>query len=123
MTYNNRLPIYQQIIDSILLSVARGELRPGEKVAPVREMAADFKVNPNTMQRSLAKLEDMGYMYSERTSGRFVTQDLGMVARLKAQIPEQITGRYVEEMLVFGMDKAEIGEYVRSYIERVNGNG
>ena len=123
MTYNNKLPIYQQIIDNILLSIARGELVPGERIAPVREMAANFKVNPNTMQRSLAKLEDMGYMYSERTSGRFVTLDLGLVARLKAQFPEQITKRFISEMLEYGMEKEAIADYVRNYVERVNENG
>jgi len=123
MTYDNKLPIYQQIIDRMLLSIAKGELSPGERIAPVRELAADFTVNPNTMQRSLAKLEEMGYLYSERTSGRFVTRDIGVVARLKANLPEQITKRYIEEMLEYGMLKDAIADYVRDYMERINDNG
>ena len=122
MNYDNKLPIYQQIIDNILLSIAKGELKPGERVAPVREMAANFKVNPNTMQRSLAKLEDMGYLFTERTSGRYVTTDLGIVVRLKAKLPEQITERYVDEMLDYGMEKEAITDYIRRYIERMDGN-
>ena len=123
MNYNNQLPIYQQIIDNILLSIAKGEFSPGEKIASVRDMAANFKVNPNTMQRSLAKLEEMGYLFSERTSGRYITNDVGIVARLKSSFPEQITKRYVDEMLEYGMLKEGISDYVRHYIERRDCNG
>ncbi|MCL2399705.1 MAG: GntR family transcriptional regulator [Defluviitaleaceae bacterium] len=123
MNYNNQLPIYQQIIDNILLSIAKGDLLPGEKVASVREMAANFKVNPNTMQRSLAKLEEMGYLFSERTSGRFITKDVGIIARLKSSFPQQITKKYVDEMMEYGMIKDGIEDYVKNYIERMDGNG
>ena len=116
MEYDNKLPIYQQIIDMILLSIAKGSLAAGSKIAPVREIAAIFKVNPNTMQRSLAKLEEMGYLFSERTSGRYVTNDLGLIASLKARLPAQITQKYIDEMLDYGMKQGEIADYVRNYI-------
>jgi len=106
-------------MDNILLSIAKGELVPGDKVAPVREMAADFKVNPNTMQKSLAKLEDMGYLFSERTSGRYVTRDIAIIARLKSSFPEQITKRYVNEMLEYGMAQEAIVDYVHRYVENI----
>jgi len=118
--YDNKLPIYQQIIDMVLLSIAKGNLTPGSKVAPVREMAAIFKVNPNTMQRSLAKLEEMGYMFSERTSGRYVTNDLELISQLKARLPAQITQKYVDEMLEYGMAREEIADYVKDYIGGMN---
>ena len=123
MEYDNKLPIYQQIIDMILLSIAKGNLAPGSKVAPVREMAAIFKVNPNTMQRSLAKLEEMGYLFAERTSGRYVTNDLELITRLKAGIPAQITQKYVDEMLEYGMAREAIADYVKEYIEGMDKNG
>ena len=118
MEYDNKLPIYQQIMDNILLSIARGELTPGCKIAPVREMAAIFKVNPNTMQRSLAKLEEMGFLFSVRTSGRYVTEDVELIERLKSSLPEQITKRYVNDMLEYGIAHDAIADYVRCYIEK-----
>ena len=120
MEYDNKLPIYQQIIDMILLSIAKDSLAPGSKVAPVREMAAIFKVNPNTMQRSLAKLEEMGYMFSERTSGRYVTNDLELISQLKARLPAQITEKYVNEMMDSGMVREKIADYVKDYIGGMN---
>ena len=72
---NENLPIYMQIMDRIRAAIVSGELRPGAKVATVRELAEDFGVNPNTMQRALSELEREGLLISERTSGRFVTHD------------------------------------------------
>ena len=116
MDYDNKLPIYQQIIDNILQAIAVGKLQPGERIAPVREMAAQFKVNPNTMQRSLARLEEMGYLFTERTTGRFVSHDTGLIASLKVRLPEQITERYVEEMRLQGV--LDVLVYLQQYLER-----
>ncbi|MCL2851431.1 MAG: GntR family transcriptional regulator [Defluviitaleaceae bacterium] len=116
--FDNNQPIYQQIVEQIRLSIAKGELSPGAKVASVRDMALRFRVNPNTMQKSLAKLEDMGYLHSERTSGRFVTDDLALIETLKAEIPSKITGKYVSDMTEFGIAAGDIPNFVRTYIER-----
>ena len=115
--FNNNSPIYRQIIDQILLSIAKGELLPGGKVAPVRELAAEYRVNPNTMQRALAKLEEMGYLYTERTSGRYVTNDVALIKRLQIDLPAQITKKYVEEMQEIGLALQDIPEYVKIHVE------
>ena len=116
--YDNSQPIFRQIIDQILLSIATGELAPGGKVAPVRDMALEYNVNPNTMQKSLAKLEEMGYMYTERTSGRYITQDLALIEGLKIKLPTQITEKYVQDMLECGTAPEDIIGYVKNNLER-----
>ena len=116
--FDNKQPIYQQIIDRIMLEIAKGELAPGSKVSPVREFAADFKVNPNTMQKALSKLEEMGYMYTERTSGRYVTQDATLIESLKASLPTEITAKYVREMEDHGISSETIPAYVAEYISK-----
>ena len=115
--YDNSQPIFRQIIDQILLAIATGELTPGSKVAPVRELAYDYKVNPNTMQKSLAKLEEMGYMFTERTSGRYVTNDLALIEGLKTKLPAQITEKYVADMLECGIFLDDIPGYVKNQLE------
>jgi len=114
--YDNNQPIFRQIIDRILLEIATGELPPGSKVNPVREMALEYKVNPNTMQKSLAKLEEMGYMYTERTSGRYVTADQSLIDSLKTRLPAQITEEYIKDMLECGIAKDAIPQYVEDNI-------
>jgi len=113
--FDNTQPIFRQIIDQILLEIATGVLPRGSKVAPVREMALEYKVNPNTIQKSLAKLEEMGYMYTQRTSGRYVTQSHELIESLRARLPAQITQKYVADMLECGISQNEIPEYLTNY--------
>jgi DNA-binding transcriptional regulator YhcF (GntR family) len=118
--FDNSQPIFRQIIEQILLSIATGEFVPGGRVASVRELALKFKVNPNTMQRSLAELESMGYMFTERSSGRFVTRDTALIESLKSTLPKKITEKYVSEMLGCGFLREDITDYVKNYLESTN---
>ena len=68
-------PIYTQLVEEIELRIISGRYEAGEKLASVRDLAAEAAVNPNTMQRALAELEQRGLVYSQRTSGRFITED------------------------------------------------
>ena len=121
--YDNNRPIFQQIINQILLKIATSEFAPGDKIAPVREMAVDYKVNPNTMQKSLAKLEEMGYLFTERTSGRYVTHDLELIKSLKSRLPAQITEKYVQDMLDCGAAAEDIPGYIKNYLEGMMQDG
>ena len=80
------MPIYMQIMNNVREAIASGELAPGERVASVRELAGEFEVNPNTMQRALNELEREGLLVSERTSGRFVTKDAVLIGELKKRM-------------------------------------
>ena len=80
---DDNIPIYVQIMNSVKEAIAAGELRPSDRVPSVRELARDFEVNPNTMQRALNELEREGLLVSERTSGRFVTADRELIEQLK----------------------------------------
>ena len=121
--FEKNQPIYQQIVDRFISAIAVGALAPGSKIRSVRELAADFKVNPNTMQRSLSKLEELGYLYTERTSGKYVTENLTLIQTAKARIPEEITGAFVTAMMDFGITPQDIPKYVTGYIERMEHNG
>lgn len=79
MQFDNGLPIYLQIVKEMTLRALSGAIKPGEKIPPVRELAAEFGVNPNTMQRAMAEMEREGLVYTERTSGRFLTKEEGVL--------------------------------------------
>ena len=68
-------PIYAQIVERLKAKILAGVYPPGGHLDSVRDMAAAAGVNPNTMQRALAQLEAEGLVYTERTTGRFVTED------------------------------------------------
>ena len=119
--FDNAAPIFLQIVESLLSDIAKGVLKPGDKVPPVRVLAAEYKVNPNTMQKSLEKLGEAGYLYTERTSGRFVTEDAAKIEELKQQIPMKMTENFVREMLDFGIPQGEINVYVERYLKEKSG--
>ena len=68
-------PIWQQLADQMTESIVTGKFLPGERFPSVRDLALQAGVNPNTMQRALAKLEDAGLLITERTAGRSVTEE------------------------------------------------
>lgn len=111
---NENLPIYIQIMDKIRAAIVSGELAAGRKVAPVRELAEEFGVNPNTMQRALAELEREGLLVSERTSGRFVTRDMEKIERARGEAAEQIVRDFLHKMKSLGYTMEQIDAFFRS---------
>lgn len=107
----DNMPIYMQIMDNVRKSIASGELKPGMRVASVRELAGEFEVNPNTMQRALNELEREGLLISERTSGRFVTEDVELIRKLRMQMANVAAKRFQKEMSVLGYSKNEMTDF------------
>lgn len=106
--FKNGIPIYLQIMEGIKTRIAGGLLPPGSKLPSVRDLAAQAGVNPNTMQRAMTQLEQEGLLYTQRTSGRFVTEDEAKMKELRSSLSE----RYVEELFTqlsrIGMTREEI---------------
>ena len=121
--FDSSVPIFQQIVEQFLNDIAKGVYAPGEKVPTVRMLATEYKVNPNTMQKSLEKLGDTGFLYTERTSGRFVTDDVAKIQALRQEIPTRITKEYIEEMLSAGVSSCEIPNYVNKFLKEREVNG
>lgn len=101
-------PIYQQLMEQLTEKIVSGQLAAGDKVPPVRELAAEAGVNPNTMQRALADLEREGMMYTNRTSGRYVTEDREMIARIRERIADERISEFLEGMGQLGFSIEEI---------------
>lgn len=108
---DDSMPIYMQIMSHVRESIASGELGPGERVASVRELAADFEVNPNTMQRALMELEREGLLVSERTAGRFVTTDRALIRSLRKEAAETAADAFRREMQALGFSDEEMVEF------------
>ena len=95
-------PIYQQLVDQIMMQIVSGQRKAGDKVPAVRELAAEAGVNPNTMQRALADLERQGLLYTNRTSGRYVTEDEEMITKIRERIAEERICAFLESMSQLG---------------------
>ena len=100
--------VYLQLVDIIKQKIMSGEYGPGQRLPSVRELAADAAVNPNTMQRALAELEREGLLYTQRTSGRFVSEDATLISGLRTAGAEQKAREFYQEMVQTGLSAKEI---------------
>ena len=97
-------PIYSQLSELISQKIICGDYPPGYRLPSVRDMADQAGVNPNTMQRALSDLEKTGLVRSERTSGRFVTDDQSLLHKTKTELAYRIIREFFLQMLVLGID-------------------
>lgn len=86
MQFDGTQPIWLQLVGEFSRRIVTGEWAAGDRVPAVRELAAALQVNPNTVQRAFGELERDGLVRSERTSGRFVTDDSALVAALRRRL-------------------------------------
>lgn len=100
-------PIFMQIIEIMQLAIVSGKYAPGDKLPSVRDLASEAAVNPNTMQKALSELERSGLVYSQRTSGRFITEDFKMIEELKANLAKEKIDEFLESMYQLGFGKEE----------------
>ena len=101
-------PIYLQIEDLIKANIIAGVYQPGEKLPSVRDLAAEAAVNPNTMQKALTELERSGLVYTQRTSGRFITEDVSKMTELKEQIAREQIQLFLKNMEQLGLTRDDI---------------
>ena len=111
--FNNSVPIYLQIVSEIKKQIVSGKLIPGERIPSVRELALTYKVNPNTMQKALIELEENGLIKTERTNGKFVTEDENIINKIKNDYADNLTQNYLSEMISLGITIQEIKERIK----------
>ena len=105
--FNDDRPIYVQLMEQIQLRIVSGIYKAGDKLPSVREMAADAAVNPNTMQKALTELERTGLVFSQRTSGRFITEDISMIKDIRSGLAKEQIEKFLFNMEKIGYTKQE----------------
>jgi len=108
MEFDDRTPIYTQIMDLIKRNIAAGDLKTGQQLPSVREQAQQLVVNPNTVQKAYLELEREGYVATQRGMGTFVTGDRDTVDRLRERLAEDIVRTYVARMRSLGFSGEEM---------------
>ena len=111
-------PIFSQIVELIQLDIVSGIYKPGDKLPSVRDLAAEASVNPNTMQKAFTELERTGLVYSQRTSGRFITEDTEMISNLKNSLAREKVTELIEHMKKLGFSKSEMVSLFESLVEQ-----
>ena len=113
---DNDRPIYLQLMERIQQDIIAGIYKPGDKIPSVRDLDLDAAVNPNTMQKALAELERSGLVYSQRTSGRFITEDEAMLKNMKMQLAREHIREFFEKMHQLGFGDDETLELIQKIL-------
>ena len=100
-------PIYAQLVERLKARILAGIYPPGGHLDSVRDLAAAAGVNPNTMQRALAQLETEGLVHTERTAGRYVTEDTALIEQLRADTARTLASDFLEKMRGIGYSLAQ----------------
>ena len=115
--FDSSRPIYAQLVERLKARILAGTYQSGGHLDSVRDLAAAAGVNPNTMQRALAQLEAEGLVRTERTSGRFVTEDINLIEQLRASAARNIAADFLEKMRSIGYTPQQAAELLRSWNE------
>lgn len=106
-------PIYIQLVEQLKLYIITGKLVSGSRIPSVRDFAMQAKVNPNTMQKALIELEEEGLIYTERTNGKFVTENKELIENMKKNLAQKTGEEYLNAMKKIGVSKDEAIKYLQ----------
>ena len=115
--FDNERPIYIQLVEMIRTDIVSGKFKKGQKLPSVRELALMMKVNPNTMQKALVELEDEKLIYTERTNGKYVTEDEKLIENIKKQLAQEEVNNYLTSMKNIGISY----ELAVKYLQELGG--
>lgn len=111
--FDNERPIYIQLVEMIRIDIVSGKFKKGQKLPSVRELALMMKVNPNTMQKALVELENEKLIYTERTNGKYVTEDKELIENAKKELAQEKVNNYLKSMQNIGINYDSAIKYLQ----------
>ena len=109
--YNDKRPIYEQIIDRFQTLIVNGALEPNMQLPSVRSLAIELSINANTIQRAYSELEREGFIYSVKGRGNFVRDNKSLAEKQKNKMLMDLKSQ-IEICKAFGIEQEEILSYV-----------
>ena len=107
LDYRDKRPLYEQVCEKLKHLIVCGALEPNSKLPSVRALAMDLSVNPNTIQRAYAQLEQDGYIYTVVGRGNFVTDAREWLRSRQQEIAAELRVS-LKEARDSGLDKATL---------------
>ena len=118
--FQSTQPIYLQIMERIKKEIVVEKLLPTQQLPTVRELALQYQVNPNTVQRALSELERLNLVKSDRTIGRFVTDDQSLIQSLKEQMIMDKVNTFVSELDQLKVSQEDSINYLKQAFKERN---
>jgi len=111
--FDDNKPIYKQLVEQLKIMIVNNVYKKGEKLPSVRDFAISIKVNPNTIQRALIELEDDGLIITQRTSGKFVTDDEKIIKSLRNSLAHETIEKFLFDIAKLDISNEELIELIR----------
>ena len=122
LSFDDRLPIYRQIILRFNRAFVRGDIMPGDRIPSIRELSAVLRVNTNTVQRVYQEMERDSIITGRRGTGYYFTEDSKMKEIMRKDLISESVQRFVDEMCALGLKNKEILDELEVYLKGVDGD-
>ncbi len=118
-------PIYLQIVEQIRQKVVKGELKPGDQLPTVRQLATDLRVNFNTVARAYRLLDEAGLISTQHGRGTYIWEPVSpdQMQAIRQQGLESLTRRYLSSAGQLGCAPQEIARVVNQMLEQWQESG
>ena len=116
--FQDHLPIYAQLMDTLKRRIITGRYLPGEKLPSVRELAAEAGINPNTVQRAFSELEREGLIYTQRATGKYVTENADEIKSARQALAKTQVAEFLSNMQSLGYSVGDVIVLLQSITER-----
>lgn len=113
VNFNNRDPVYLQIVRYFKEKIAVGELKPGEEIPSRRELANRMKVNPNTAQRAYKEMEEQGLIYTEKNHPSRITSDNMILGKVRDELLGEAVDMFVTSVRSINVPVEELLDLVK----------
>lgn len=113
MDFTDRIPIYVQVQDAIIKKIILGDYEPGDKIPSIKDLAKDFKINANTVSKSLTDLEAQGILETRRGMGTYIVEDKEMIEETVDKYIGYRVSDIIREFEMLGIDKQRLIELVK----------
>ncbi len=115
--FQDHLPIYAQLMDTLKRRIITGRYLPGEKLPSVRELAAEAGINPNTVQRAFSELEREGLIYTQRATGKYVTDNADEIKAARQALAKTQVAGFLSNMQSLGYSVGDVIVLLQSFNE------
>lgn len=117
MNFDRRSPVYEQLVNYFKEKIANNELLPGQEMPSRREIAAEFKINPNTAQRAFKEMEEMGLIYTEGNSPSKVTEDAMRIKEVRIELIDSALDNFIEVATRLGLKYNDVNNIIARKFE------
>lgn len=121
MEFNNKMPIYLQVIQEIKKEIVKGHIKLGEKLPSARELAMQYQINPNTSNRVYREIEQMQLCFTKRGLGTYVTEDKNKLIEIQLEMANEVIDVFIQEMNDLGYSKDKVMSIINEKYETVKG--